>query len=376
MIRKTQKPRRLVSREGALFELQIHPGDIRRRVRYLFFSPRRAALLAIGLLAYVGLVGFAVAVTPEVVKGLIDRRQTPRLVAERQRQGERLEALVGTMAELEARSEALRLQVDKARLAYGLSSDGSIGQGGFPMESAERARYEPASGDATAVPPALPKSIFADVVQEGRIREASLTERMGVLGVFLDEVQALERADREAARVTPSINPLKGKNFYLTSPFGNRRSPFTKALDFHSGIDMAAPIGKPIHAPADGVVVFAGRYPHKRSVAWWRYGNLVVLRHGDEFLTLFGHCDEIEVRRGGRVEQGDVIGTVGDTGWSTSPHLHYEVRRRGDDGTLRPVDPRIYILDHRWRDEERILVRARSAPALEDYEPLPRLLSR
>jgi murein DD-endopeptidase MepM/ murein hydrolase activator NlpD len=100
-----------------------------------------------------------------------------------------------------------------------------------------------------------------------------------------------------------------------------------------------------------------------------------VLRHGDRFVTLYGHLDEIRVRRGQRVKQGDVLGAVGNTGWSTSPHLHYEVRRK-EDGEFRPVDPRIYILDHQWRDEERLLVRARSAPDLNDFEPLPRLLTR
>jgi murein DD-endopeptidase MepM/ murein hydrolase activator NlpD len=80
------------------------------------------------------------------------------------------------------------------------------------------------------------------------------------------------------------------------------------------------------------------------------------------------------VRRGQRVEQGEVIARVGSTGLSTNPHLHYEVRRRDADGEFRPVDPRIYILDHRWRDDERILVRARNAPPLDDYQPLPPVL--
>lgn len=345
--------------ERALFEIQVHPADIRRRVRYLFIGPRRLTRWALGLTAWLALVGFALAVSPQVVAGLRARAELPRLEAERDRQGERLRAMVAKLGELQERSDELRLRVDKARLAYGLGDEVSIGQGGFPLEA------EP-----------VPRSIFANVIESGRGLSAELREQLLVLGAFLDEVHALEQADRERARVTPSTNPLRGTNFYLTSPFGNRRSPFTKQIDFHAGVDLAAPVGKPIHAPADGVVVFAGRYPHRQSVAWWRYGNLVVIRHNEEFITLFGHCDEVSVRRGQRVRQGDPIATVGNTGWSTSPHLHYEVRRRDDEGSYRPVDPRIYILDHRWRDEERILVRARSAPALEDYEPLPRLLSR
>ena len=346
-------------RERALFELQFHPGDIRRRVRYLFVGRRRLARWALAAVAWLALLGFAAAVAPDVLAGLRARRELPRLDAERERQGERLRAMVARLGELSGRSEELRLRVEKARLAYGLAEERSSGQGGFPFQ-----------------PRPVPRSIFANVIESGRGQEAGLHEQLAVLDTFLDEVQALERANRELTLRTPSTNPLKGTNFYLTSPFGNRRSPFTKAIDFHAGIDLAAPIGKPIHAPADGVVVFAGRYPHRQSVAWWRYGNLVVLRHGEEFITLFGHCEEVEVRRGQRVRQGELLATVGGTGWSTSPHLHYEVRRRDEDGTFRPVDPRIYILDHRWRDEERILVRARSAPALDGYEPLPRLLAR
>jgi len=344
--------------ERALFELQIHPGDIRRRVRYLFVGRRRLARWTLAAVGWLALAGFAAAVAPDVVAGLLARRELHRLESERERQGERLRAMVARLGELAGRSEELRLRVDKARLAYGLADERSSGQGGFPFE-----------------PRPVPRSIFANVIESGRGEEASLREQLAVLATFLDEVQALERANLELALRTPSTNPLKGANFYLTSPFGNRRSPFTKLIDFHAGIDLAAPIGKSIQAPADGVVVFAGRYPQRQSVAWWRYGNLVVLRHGEEFITLYGHCDEVRVRRGQRVRQGEVLATVGETGWSTSPHLHYEVRRRDEDGTYRPVDPRIYILDHRWRDEERILVRARSAPALEGYEPLPRLLA-
>ena len=177
-------------------------------------------------------------------------------------------------------------------------------------------------------------------------------------------------------RTTPSLCPLAGADFVLTSPFGRRRSPFTQELDFHPGLDLAAPRGTAITAPADGVVVFAGRYPLAASVGWWRYGNLVVLKHGERFLTLYGHCEEVRVRTGERVRQGDLLATVGSTGWSTNPHLHYEVRRREDVGDFLALDPRIYILDRRWRDEERLLVQARSAAPAAEVQPLPTLFTR
>lgn len=344
-------------RDRALFEIQVHPGDIRRRVRYLFFGPRQLLVWGLAIAGWTALVVAGAAMAPDAVGGLRARSRMAALEAERERQADRLKALAERLVELEDRSEDLKLRVDKARLAYGLYGEESIGQGGFPAE-----------------PEPVPRSQYSNVIAGGRLVEARVRDQLHVLGVFLDEVQEVERARGELVRLTPSITPLRGG--LLTSPFGDRISPFTKKRDFHVGIDLAAPIGKPIVAPADGVVVFAGRYPLRRSVAWWRYGNLVVVRHGEDFITLYAHCDEIEVRRGERVSQGDVIATVGESGLSTNPHLHYEVRRRDEDGSYRPVDPRIYILDHRWSDEERILVRARSAPPLDDYEPLPRLLGR
>ncbi|MEM7483351.1 MAG: M23 family metallopeptidase [Acidobacteriota bacterium] len=355
---KSQASRSREAKPSA-FEIQFHPADIRRRVRYLFLSRRQAVGVALAVLAV--MIGFALSLRamPEAVRALLGRRELPALEAERERQGGRLGVLVERLGELQERGEDLRFKVDKISLAYGLSHDESIGQGGFPV-----------APEATPIP----KSNFSNAIRNGQVLRAEIEEELQVLDAFLVEIRDLEEAHQERARITPSVIPLRGENFLLTSPYGNRRSPFTQALDFHAGIDLAAPIGKEIHAPAEAVVAFAGRYPRRQSVSWWRYGNLVVLRHGDRFISLYGHCDEVRVRRGQRVRQGDVIGTVGNTGWSTSPHLHYEVRSRQEDGTFRPIDPRIYILDYRWSDEERTLIRSRNAPALDDFEPLPALL--
>lgn len=340
------------------YELQLHPSDIRRRVRYAFLRRRHLALLGALAVAWAALLATGLALAPAVVEGLARARDYRALEADRARQGERLRALVGRLDQLDERAADLRLKVDKIYLAYGLASDRSIGQGGFP-------------------PPArsVPRSVYANLVQQGLLLESRIGSELGAVGSFLGEVRDFEEAHAERVATTPSACPLTGDRFVLTSPFGQRRSPFTKNMDFHAGVDFAAPRGTEIRAPSAGTVVFAGRYPLKNSVGWWRYGNLVVLAHGDEFRTLYGHCDEVLVRRGQTVSQGEVIATVGNTGWSTSPHLHYEVRRRGADGELAPVDPRIYILDRRWRDEERLLVRARQAPEQKDYEPLPSLFA-
>lgn len=341
------------------FEIQIHPGDIRNQVRYLFLERRHLWLAGVAVVLYLGFMGFAVSVAPEVIGVLLSRHEYRQMLVERELQGERMEALLERLREVEDRGQDLRLKLSKIFLAYGLSTEHSIGQGGFPFEPA----------------PVVKGSIYEDEIRDGNELMARVHEQDRVLEAFLDEVDQFEEAHVEQAHTTPSVSPLRGTTFVLTSPFGQRRNPFTKQLDFHAGIDLAAGEGTEVYAPADGYVRFSGQYPLRRSVAWWRYGELVVLRHGERFVTLYGHLAERKVRRGQRVSQGDLIGTVGNTGWSTSPHLHYEVRRL-EDGEFVPVDPRVYILDHRWRDEEKLLVRSRSAPDLRNFEPLPPLLAR
>jgi murein DD-endopeptidase MepM/ murein hydrolase activator NlpD len=191
-----------------------------------------------------------------------------------------------------------------------------------------------------------------------------------VTAALLGRIRHHEAEHGEDVPTTPSVSPLRGLDFVLLSPFGRRRNPFTDELQFHAGVDLAAPPGSPIHAPADGVVLFAGRYPMS-AMGWWRLGNLLVLRNGERFVTLYGHCQEIVVRPGRKVRRGELLATVGNSGWSTSPHLHYEVRRRTAGGDLAPLDPRLFMLDHRWRDDERLVLRARAMPGAAEALPLP-----
>ena len=113
----------------------------------------------------------------------------------------------------------------------------------------------------------------------------------------------------------------------ITSEFGNRSNPFGgRSGENHSGMDFRGPIGDAILATADGVVVQAGRAGG--------YGNAVKISHGYQLETLYGHMSEVDVTVGQKVKAGETIGKLGNTGRSTGPHLHYEVRR---DGT--PIDP-------------------------------------
>ncbi|WP_246448816.1 M23 family metallopeptidase [Sphingomonas sabuli] len=123
----------------------------------------------------------------------------------------------------------------------------------------------------------------------------------------------------------PSEKPVQTAEF--TSAFGVRSDPFRKASAMHAGIDLAGPVGTPIHATAEGTVLRAG----------WNsggYGNFIEIDHGRGIVTRYGHLSAIHVSAGSRVSRGEVIGKMGSTGRSTGSHLHYEVRI--DD---RPVNP-------------------------------------
>jgi murein DD-endopeptidase MepM/ murein hydrolase activator NlpD len=126
---------------------------------------------------------------------------------------------------------------------------------------------------------------------------------------------------------TPAVWPVRG---WVTSPFGNRTSPFTGVQKFHEGIDIAAQTGTQVMSPADGLVVKAGFSSG--------YGNVVEISHGYGIKTVYAHNSRLNVKVGQRVKRGEVISYVGDTGSSTGPHLHYEVRLNN-----LPVNPGKYM---------------------------------
>jgi len=128
---------------------------------------------------------------------------------------------------------------------------------------------------------------------------------------------------------TPSIWPVRG---YLSGFFRYRKDPFTGLNSFHQGIDISTPLGKPIIAPADGIVISATR---KKGL-----GNSIVIKHRFGYTTRYGHLSKLAVRRGQGVKRGDVIGYIGKSGRSTGPHLHYEVRINN-----KAVNPLNYILE-------------------------------
>ncbi len=123
---------------------------------------------------------------------------------------------------------------------------------------------------------------------------------------------------RNLLAATPSIRPIKG---WISSRFGYRESPFTGRREFHRGLDIATRAGSPIVAPADGLVTFSGRKG--------LMGNMITIEHGFGMVTRYGHLKKLLKKKGDRVKRGETIASVGNTGRSTGPHLHYEVRLNG-----------------------------------------------
>jgi murein DD-endopeptidase MepM/ murein hydrolase activator NlpD len=133
----------------------------------------------------------------------------------------------------------------------------------------------------------------------------------------------------------PSGSPIEYHG--ITSKFGYRTHPTLHKREFHRGSDMKAKMGTPVHAPADGIVEWAGY--HKKS----GFGNLVILQHNYGFKTYYGHLKKVAVKSGSFVKKGDIIAYTGNSGLSNGPHLHYEVRF-----LQRPLNPFWFI---KWTQE-------------------------
>jgi len=169
--------------------------------------------------------------------------------------------------------------------------------------------------------------------------EANLNALPGRLSSLEGEAARQERSLRDLQEYfddqrsllasTPSIWPARG---WVTSDFGPRIDPITAERKMHEGLDIATPIGQPVYAPSDGTVVFVG--------VEGGYGKMLVIDHGYGVKTRYGHLSEILVHLGDRVGRGDKVALVGNTGRSTGPHLHYEVRVNGI-----PENPRKFILE-------------------------------
>lgn len=147
-----------------------------------------------------------------------------------------------------------------------------------------------------------------------------------------DVLVALTRKDTGQLATIPGIQPIDNQNLTrIAAPFGVKMHPFYKVLKMHNGVDFTAPIGTPVKATAEGEVY---QVVNSRR----GYGNTIIIGHLNGYSTLYAHLDAIQVQKGQKVTRGMQIGTVGNTGMSMAPHLHYEVRLHDT-----PIDPLNYF---------------------------------
>lgn len=221
-----------------------------------------------------------------------------------------MDAMTVKLGQLQAQS--IRLDALGERLA----EVGKLDKSEFDFEHAPALGGPEQSVSPASLPPNLDASLDAL-----RSRFDHQQTQLGVLADLLMNRQVDARAKPTGMPVTDG---------YIASYFGGRPDPFNGHSAFHSGLDIDAPLGSPVHAVADGMVTYAGA----RS----GYGNVVEIDHGNGYMTRYAHNSRLLVHVGERVRAGDAISDVGSTGRSTGPHVHFEVWNHG-----RVVNPLAYV---------------------------------
>jgi murein DD-endopeptidase MepM/ murein hydrolase activator NlpD len=161
------------------------------------------------------------------------------------------------------------------------------------------------------------------MVLEVSQRIDKISNDVKIQSTSLEDVYKKALTTQEFLACKPSINPISPADpYWLTSTFGYRNDPFTGKRTAHHGIDLAGPLGLDVHCTGDGTVVAA-------QVNRYGYGKEVVVDHGFGYITRYAHLNDLFVEVGQKLKRGEVIGSLGSTGRSTGPHLHYEIKKDG-----------------------------------------------
>jgi murein DD-endopeptidase MepM/ murein hydrolase activator NlpD len=244
-----------------------------------------------------------------------ETKELRRLRTTLQMQGERVDQQQDQIVAFAKKVDALKTQLaelhsfeQKIRVIANLDAN-NIGSGMFGVGGSDPEDIDPAT---------MIEQDYQELVRNmhneiNEIDQASHNQRDSFSSIF----SQLE-GKRNLLAATPSIRPVKG---WISSNFGYRTSPFTSRREFHRGLDIATHAGTSIISPADGLVTFAG----KKGLM----GNMVTIEHGFGMVTRYGHTQKILKKKGERVKRGEPIALVGNTGRSTGPHLHYEIRLNG-----------------------------------------------
>lgn len=228
--------------------------------------------------------------------------------------------------------ERIRKDENTIRSFLGVEKSGEetngLGQGGEPSPDLSTIAPNDAMASGSVPFPTKPM-------------EVSVLQRATSLEMDLNELVETMRSQRESWDSTPSIMPISVSDYWFSSGFGWRRSPFTGLKEFHNGLDISSAKGTAIIAPADGTVVKRGYDKY--------LGKFLKIDHGRKIVTTYGHLSAYNVSPGQKVHRGDIVALMGNTGLSTGHHLHYMIKVKD-----RCVNPLHYILNAK---ANRLLVR-------------------
>jgi murein DD-endopeptidase MepM/ murein hydrolase activator NlpD len=249
---------------------------------------------------------------------VLDRAKLSQLQRENKYLESKLVDLNSVISKLKGEMASLMDKEKNVRMAFGLPEVDNqlreVGVGG-PM------------------PTQLPdQSLTVKQVQKAEVELDKLLRQTRFERESFDQIYSDLCDKKKILDHTPSIQPTAG---YLSRGFGMMIDPFTGTKQPHLGIDLAADIGTPVYATADGRVSSVERDPG--------LGKMILISHQSGYTTVYAHLSLVKVKTGQSVKRGEIIGAVGNTGYSTGPHLHYEVYFRGQ-----PKNPLNYILSSRY----------------------------
>lgn len=289
-----------------------------RRLRYRLIAMGAAAVLACAGLG--ATVALAVASPRDRALAEITRlhhevsTQDAQLGDVRKDAQREIDALAAKLGQLQAQSTRLNA------LGERLAQMGKLDSSEFNFDE------QPAVGgveDVNDSAYALPQALDTGIGQ--------LASRFDSQQAQLSALQSLLLDAKIESNLKPTGMPVEG---YISSYFGGRPDPFSGHAAYHTGLDISAPTGTPVHAVAEGMVTFAGLRTG--------YGDVIEIDHGNGYMTRYAHNSALVVRPGQRVHVGDVIARAGSTGRSTGSHVHFEVWYKGN-----VVNPLAYVRNHR-----------------------------
>jgi murein DD-endopeptidase MepM/ murein hydrolase activator NlpD len=305
----------LANRTFTLMVVPDRDSHVRRYRVSTRWLVRGGIALGLGLVALVGAGIHYAHVLDRVAENRLLRDENTQLRTQLRLVQEKIVHIDETLDRVERFDQKLR--------AITALEDSERGLAIGPVDGPAEAPEEPAPGDLEAgIGGNAPDEAIDDRL-ESLVEEAARNERS------LAELHRYFEDQRSLLASTPSVWPARG---WVTSDFGLRVDPYTADRVMHRGLDIANRPGTPVVAHADGVVVFAG--------SEGGYGKVLVVDHGYGVKTRYGHLSKFDVKLGEKVERGQQLGAVGNTGRSTGPHLHYEVRVNGI-----PENPRKFILE-------------------------------